>query len=635
MLSFTLPDGNVKEFDKPSITGIEIAESIGPGLKKAALAIKIDGKITDLRIPLTQNAEIAIITDKSPEGLEIIRHDAAHLMAMAVKELFPETQVTIGPAIENGFYYDFARSKPFSTEDLQVIEKKMQELSKANIEVTRKVIPRDEAISYFKKQGEHYKAEIISEIPSAEDISLYTQGNFTDLCRGPHGLSTSQVKFFKLMKVSGAYWRGDSKNEQLTRIYGTAWATKEQLEDYLRLLEEAEKRDHRKIGQVMDLFHLQEEAQGMVFWHHNGFTIYKTLESYIRKKLTANGYQEVRTPQVVDRSLWEKSGHWSMFHQNMFTINADERTYAIKPMNCPCHVQIFNQDLRSYRELPLRMAEFGTCHRNESTGSLHGLFRVRSFTQDDAHIFCTEDQITEETIKFCKLVKSVYQDLGFTELQVKFSDRPETRAGTNYIWDKAEKALTDATKAAGLDYEINPGEGAFYGPKLEFHLKDAIGRTWQCGTLQVDFIMPERLDANYIGPDGNKYRPVMIHRAIIGTFERFIGILIENYAGKLPLWLAPTQVLVANITNDVDDYAQNILQELQDAGIRAEIDISANKISYKLREAMLKKVPILIVVGKNEKETKQVSIRKIDSDQQEIIAFSEFLAKIKLMAAMP
>jgi threonyl-tRNA synthetase len=634
MVTITLPDGTARQYASPT-SGMEIAESIGAGLAKAALAIRINGEAKDLSEPIIADSSVSIITGKDEEGLEIIRHDAAHIMAEAVKELYPETQVTIGPAIENGFYYDFARPTPFGPDDLVAIEKRMVEISKRDEKITREVWKRDDAVAFFKSIGEDYKAEIISAIPADQDISLYRQGNFIDLCRGPHAPSTSKVKAFKLMKLAGAYWRGDSKNAMLQRIYGTAWADEKQLKDYLHRLEEAEKRDHRKLGKEMELFHIQEEAIGMIFWHDKGWTLYRLLENYIRQKIRARGYSEVKTPILVERALWEQSGHWEKFGHAMFTAESEDKTLALKPMNCPCHVQIFNQGIKSYRELPIRMAEFGTCHRNEPSGSLHGLMRVRGFVQDDAHIFCTEDQITSETIEFCNLLQEVYKDLGFTEIKVKFSDRPETRAGSDEIWDKAESSLKTAVEATGLAYSMNPGEGAFYGPKLEFVLRDAIGRDWQCGTLQVDFVLPERLGANYIGADGNKYRPVMLHRAILGSFERFIGILIEQYAGKFPFWLAPTQIVVASVTNEVDDYARDVHAQLLKAGLRAELDISSEKIGYKIRLHSLAKVPVIFAVGKNEMQDKTVSVRKMDSDKQEIIPLDEIVRTLQKESNYP
>jgi len=635
MVNITLPDKSVRAFDKP-VTGMELAQSIGAGLAKAALAVKVNGVVKDIRLPIESDASVEIVTGTHPDGLEVIRHDAAHLLAEAVKELFPETQVTIGPSIENGFYYDFARQKPFTPEDLATIEKKMKEISDRNEEITREVMSRDEAVKFFKSIGEEYKAEIIASIPSNEDISLYRQGNFIDLCRGPHATSTGKVKHFKLMKVAGAYWRGDSNNEMLQRVYGTAWADEKQLKQYLTMLEEAEKRDHRKLGRELELFHIEDHSPGMVFWHDKGWTLYRTIENYIRQKIRKNGYIEVKTPILVDRSLWEASGHWDKFHENMFISDSDEdRTLCVKPMNCPCHVQIFRQGLKSYRDLPLRMSEFGTCHRNEPSGALHGIMRIRGFVQDDAHIFCTEDQITSETVTFCDLLKEVYKAFGFSEIKVKFSDRPEKRAGTDATWDKAENALKDAVNAAGLEWTLNPGEGAFYGPKLEFVLRDAIGRDWQCGTLQVDFVLPERLDANYIGEDGAKHRPVMLHRAILGSLERFIGILIEEHAGKFPFWLSPVQVMVTTITNEVDDYAKEVKAAFEVAGIRTGIDISSNKINYKIREHSNAKIPAILALGARERDDRKVSIRRLGSEKQEVMGLDEAIAQLKLEATMP
>lgn len=628
-IKITFPDGATKNFAR-GISGAEIAKSISLSLAKSALAIKVNGELRDLSCSLEDNAKIEIITPKSgSEAREIIRHDAAHIMAEAVKELFPETQVTIGPAIENGFYYDFARPNPFALEDLERIEKKMHEIVRRDEALIREVWKRDEAVKFFQSIGEKYKAEIIASIPSNEDITLYRQGKFIDLCRGPHAPSTSHIKHFKLMKLAGAYWRGDSNNEMLQRIYGTAWESKEALDQHLHMLEEAAKRDHRKIGRELDLFHTQEEASGSVFWHPNGYIIYREIEKYIRGKLENNGYVEVKTPQMIDKVLWEKSGHWEKFRENMFVCETEERVFAIKPMNCPAHIQIFNQELKSYRQLPLRMAEFGCCHRNESSGSLHGIMRVRSFTQDDAHIFCEEHQINSETVAFCALLKEVYQDLGFADIKVKFSTRPEKRAGSDATWDKAEAALAEAVKLAGLNCEINPGEGAFYGPKLEFTLVDAIGREWQCGTLQVDFILPERLEASYIAADGTKKRPVMLHRAILGTFERFIGILIENCAGRFPLWLAPVQMVVATITNDSDEYAKKIIAELKACGFRVEADLAAEKINAKVREHSLKKVPFILAVGKSEAADASVAVRKLGEDGQKVMSLASFIEMVK------
>ncbi|MAX94423.1 MAG: threonine--tRNA ligase, partial [Alphaproteobacteria bacterium] len=610
MITLTLPDGATREITSGT-TGGEFAKSIATSLGKAALAIKLDGEIRDLDLPITDSANVEIITRKSDEALELIRHDAAHVMAEAVQELFPGTQVTIGPAIENGFYYDFARNEPFTTDDLPAIEAKMREIIKRNAPFEREVWDRDEAIKFFEDKGEAYKAELIRDLPDAETITVYKQGDWLDLCRGPHMRSTGDIgEGFKLMKVAGAYWRGDSNRAMLTRIYGTAWRDKNELTEHLTMLEEAGKRDHRKLGREMDLFHLQEEAQGSVFWHPKGYRIYRLLENYIRARLEEADYQEVKTPQLIDRALWEASGHWEKFRENMFTVDDEgDRVMAIKPMNCPAHVQIFNQGIKSYRDLPLRMAEFGCCHRNEAHGALHGLMRVRQMTQDDAHIFCREDQITSESVAFCSLLESVYEDLGFTDIVVKLATRPDVRAGTDETWDRAERGLEDALVAANLPYEITPGEGAFYGPKLEFHLKDAIGRSWQCGTLQLDFVLPERLDANYTGEDGNKHRPVMLHRAILGTLERFIGIMIENYAGKLPLWLAPVQVVVATITSEGDDYAQEVAKLLEARGLRVETDLRNEKIGYKVREHSLQKVPNIIAVGGREVEERTVALR--------------------------
>ncbi len=625
-IKITFPDGAAREFSR-GISGAEIAKSISISLGKVALAMKVDGELRDLSRPIEADSKIEIITPKSGvDALEIIRHDAAHIMAEAVKELFPEVQVTIGPAIENGFFYDFARKEPFALEDLEKIEAKMREIVKRDEALVREVWKRDDAVKFFESIGEKYKAEIISSIPSDQDISLYRQGNFIDLCRGPHAPSTGHIKYFKLMKLAGAYWRGDAKNEMLQRIYGTAWESEESLKNHLHMIEEAEKRDHRKIGRAMDLFHVQEEAVGSVFWHPKGWVIYREIENYIREKLEKNNYVEVKTPQMVDKILWEKSGHWEKFRDHMFVSESEDRTLAIKPMNCPCHVQIFNQSLKSYRQLPLRMAEFGSCHRNESSGSLHGIMRVRAFTQDDAHIFCEENQINEETINFCNLLKEVYRDFGFEHVKVKFSTRPEKRAGSDETWDRAENALSEAVKAANLDCELNPGEGAFYGPKLEFTLTDAIGREWQCGTLQVDFILPKRLDAHYIASDGSKHHPVMLHRAILGSFERFIGILIENHAGKFPLWLAPTQMVIATITNDSDSYAHEVLRKLKSHGLRAEEDCDAQKINYKIREHSLKKTPYILAIGKKESESGTVSVRKLGEETQQVMSVAEFIS---------
>ena len=627
-ISLTLPDGNVRHFAK-NITGIEVAKSISNSLAKDSLAIKINDVLSDLALSITQDAKIEIITSKSGNiALEIIRHDTAHLLACAVKELFPEVSVTIGPVIENGFYYDFAKPQPFHMQDLAVIEQKMHEIAKRKEPTTLHIFSAKQAIEFFTNINELYKAEIVQSIPESETITLYSHGNFTDLCKGPHAPSLGYLKHFKLTKLAGAYWRGDSTKPMLQRIYGTAWSNAQELSDYLHLLEEAEKRDHRKIGKKLGWFHMQEEATGSVFWHHKGYIIYREIENYIRQKIQQNGYIEVKTPQLIDKNLWEKSGHWSKFKENMFIAESENRLLAVKPMNCPGHVQIFNQELKSYRQLPLRMAEFGCCHRNEPSGSLHGIMRVRSFTQDDAHIFCEEHQINNETIAFCNLLQEVYADFGFHEILVKFSTRPEIRAGSDLVWDKAESALQTAIEATGLKYEINPNEGAFYGPKLEFTLVDALKRQWQCGTLQVDFVLPERLDVSYIASCGSKKRPVMLHRAILGSLERFIGILIENYAGKLPLWLSPVQVVVATISNVYDDYASTVLEQLKQANIRVESDFSAEKITYKIREHSLQKVPFIVIVGAKEQETKTITIRGLGNQEQQTIAVAEFVQNI-------
>ena len=635
MVAITLPDGSVREFDAP-VTGADVAADIGPGLAKAALAILLDGEVRDLSSVIDEDARVSIITAKDEDALELIRHDTAHVMAEAVQGLYPGTQVTIGPAIENGFYYDFAREKPFTPDDLEKIEARMAEIIELDQPFQREVWERDKAIETFTKMGEHYKAELVQGIPEGEDVSIYRQGEWLDLCRGPHLPSTGKIgKAFKLMKLAGAYWRGDAKNEMLQRIYGTAWATPKQLQAHLHMLEEAERRDHRRLGREMDLFHIQDVAVGSVFWHPKGWTLYRTLKNYMRGRLEEAGYVEVNTPQMVDRGLWEDSGHWEKFREHMFIAESEGRTLALKPMNCPCHVQIFRQGITSYRDLPIRMAEFGSCLRNEPSGALHGLMRVRAFTQDDAHIFCTEDQITSETKLFCDLLMSIYKDLGFEKVTVKFADRPPVRAGDDETWDKAEKALAEATAAAGLETVLSPGEGAFYGPKLEFDLTDAIGRDWQLGTLQVDFVMPERLDASYVGEDGAKHRPVMLHRAILGSFERFIGILIEHYAGKLPLWLAPVQVVVATITNVADDYAGRVMAALGEAGLRAEADLRNEKINYKVREHSLAKVPVILVIGRSEVGANTVSLRRMDGKDQEILALEEAVARLAGEAAGP
>ena len=635
MVAITLPDGSVRTYPKP-ITGAELAADIGPGLAKAALALRIDGEMKDLNMLLDRDLRVAIVTRKDPDALELLRHDAAHVMAEAVQELYPNTQVTIGPAIENGFYYDFARDEPFTPADLEKIEARMREIVDRDEPIVREVWKRDEAVAHFKEIGEKYKAELIEAIPAGEDVSVYRQGQWKDLCRGPHLPSTGKLgKAFKLTKLAGAYWRGDAKNAMLQRIYGTAWGDEKQLKDYLTMLEEAEKRDHRRLGKEMDLFHLQEEAQGAVFWHPKGWTLYRTLQSYIRGRLEKAGYVEVNTPLLMDKVLWEKSGHWDKFRDAMFTSESEERTLAVKPMNCPGHVQIFNQGIKSYRDLPLRIAEFGCCHRNEPSGALHGLMRVRAFVQDDAHIFCTEEQIKSETKAFIELLQSVYKDLGFTEIRVKFSDRPPTRAGSDATWDRAETALRDATDAAGLEWTLNPGEGAFYGPKLEFVLRDAIGRDWQCGTLQCDFVLPDRLGAHYVGEDGAKHTPVMLHRAILGSFERFVGILVENYSGKFPLWLTPLQAVVCTITDEAAGYANEVAATLQAAGIRVETDLRNEKINYKVREHSLTKVPVLVVVGKKEAETRTVALRRLGGANQEVLALQEATDRLKSEAAVP
>ncbi|WP_336232664.1 threonine--tRNA ligase [Thalassospira sp. CH_XMU1458] len=627
MIALTLPDGAVREFDGP-VSGFDVAKSISSSLAKKSFAIIVNGEVRDLAREIDTDATIEIVTKGHAEVLPLIRHDCAHVMAEAVQELYPDTQVTIGPSIENGFYYDFARETPFTPDDLVKIEKQMHKIIERNEQIVREVWDRDEAIKFFLDKGEKYKAEIIRDLPETETITCYRQGDFIDLCRGPHAPSTGKIgKAFKLMKVAGAYWRGNSDNEMLQRIYGTCWESKEDLDAYLHMLEEAEKRDHRRLGREMDLFHMQEEAQGSVFWHDKGLKLYRKVETYIRDRLDAAGYQEVRTPQLVDRVLWEKSGHWEKFRENMFTTTPDEddpeKVLALKPMNCPCHVQIFRLGSKSYRDLPLRMAEFGCCHRNEPSGGLHGIMRVRQFIQDDAHIFCTEDQIVSETKIFCDLLKSVYKDFGFTDILVKFSDRPEVRAGSDEIWDKAEAALREAAEEAGLALEVNPGEGAFYGPKLEFVLRDAIGRDWQCGTLQADFVLPERLDASYMGEDGEKHRPVMLHRAILGSLERFIGILIENYAGRLPLWLSPVHAVVCTITNDADDYAHEVKAALEAKGLNVELDTRNEKINYKVREHSHAKVPMILALGKREAEEKTASVRRIGFKHQKTFGIEE------------
>ncbi|MBU1480536.1 MAG: threonine--tRNA ligase [Gammaproteobacteria bacterium] len=604
----TLPDGSQRSYPNP-VTVAEVAQSIGAGLARAALAGKVDGVLVDTSHLMSADAKLAIVTDKDEDGVDLIRHSTAHLLAYAVKELFPEAQVTIGPVIENGFYYDFAYSRPFTPEDLIAIEKRMAELAKKDLPVTRKVVARDEAVAYFKSIGEKYKAEIIESIPADQDVSLYSEGEFTDLCRGPHVPSTGKLKAFKLMKVAGAYWRGDSKNEMLQRIYGTAWAKKEDLEAYLTRLEEAEKRDHRKLGKLLDLFHMQDEAPGMVFWHPKGWAIWQVVEQYMRRVYSDNGYQEVRCPQIIDRVLWEKSGHWEHFKANMFTTESEKHEYAIKPMNCPGHIQVFNADLRSYRELPLRYGEFGSCHRNEPSGGLHGLMRVRGFVQDDGHIFCTESQIESEVTAFNALVLKVYKDFGFNDVVVKLALRPDSRVGSDEIWDKSEEALRGALRASGLTWVELPGEGAFYGPKIEFHIKDAIGRSWQCGTIQVDFSMPGRLGAEFVDEDNSRKVPVMLHRAILGSLERFIGILVENHAGALPLWLAPVQMVVMNISQAQEEYAGQVVETLRASGFRVQSDLRNEKITYKIREHSLQKLPYQLIIGDKEVAASLVAVR--------------------------
>jgi threonyl-tRNA synthetase len=628
MIQVTLPDGSQREYPGP-VTVADVAASIGPGLAKAAIAGKVDGKVVDTSYTIDQNSPVAIVTAKDPDGLEVIRHSTAHLLAYAVKELFPDAQVTIGPVIENGFYYDFSYQRPFTPEDLGAIEKRMSELAAKDEPVTRRVLPRDEAVAYFKSIGEHYKAEIIAGIPANEDVSLYREGKFEDLCRGPHVPSTGKLKFFKLMKVAGAYWRGDHRNEMLQRIYGTAWASKEELQGYLRMLEEAEKRDHRRLGRELDLFHIDDHAPGVAFWHPKGWALWQEVEQYMRRVYRENGYQEVKGPQLLDKTLWEKTGHWDKYRENMFTTESEKREYALKPMNCPGHILIFKQGIKSYRDLPLRYGEFGQCHRNEPTGGLHGIMRVRGFTQDDGHIFCTEDQILPECTDYTTLLQKVYKDFGFTDIIYKIATRPDKRIGSDESWDKAEHALMESLRASGCEFEVSPGEGAFYGPKIEYTLKDAIGRQWQCGTMQVDFSMPERLDAQYVGEDGARHRPVMLHRAIVGSMERFIGILIEQHAGALPLWLAPVQVAVLNITDSQADYARDVAKTLVNQGLRVELDLRNEKITYKIREHSLQKLPFIIVVGDKEKAAGAVAVRargNQDLGAMPVAAFSQMAA---------
>jgi threonyl-tRNA synthetase len=632
----TLPDGKHLEFAGP-VTGSEIAAAIGPDLARAAIAVRVDGRSRDLATVVDRDAAAAIITREMPEGVEILRHDAAHVMAEAVKELYPGTQVTFGPATETGFYYDFARNEPFTPEDLEKIEARMREIVRRDEKITREVWDRSAAVSYFRGVGETYKAEYIGEIPAGQEISLYRQGDFIDLCVGPHLPSTGYLgQAFKLMNVAGAYWRGDPRNAQLQRVYGTAFGSQKELDQYLFQLEEAERRDHRRLGRELDLFHIGEEAVGSVFWHPKGWRLFRIIENYLRMRLDAAGYLEVKGPQLLDRSLWEASGHWEKFRENMFIAESrDDKVLALKPMNCPGHVLIFRNRLHSYRELPLRLAEFGSCHRNEPSGALHGIMRVRAFTQDDAHIFCTEDQVTAESIAFCDLLLSVYRDFGFDDVAIKFADRPPVRAGSDEVWDRAEAALRDAVEAAGLSYTLNPGEGAFYGPKLEFVLRDALGRDWQCGTLQLDFVLPERLDASYVGEDGARHRPAMLHRAIFGSLERFIGVLIEHYAGHFPLWLAPVQAVVASITSEAADHAAEVARECAAAGLRVELDAGNEKITYKVREHSLAKVPIMLVVGRREAANRSVALRRLGGKEQEALALGEAVARLKAEATVP
>ena len=628
MVQITLPDGSLREFPG-TVTVAELAASIGAGLAKATLGGKVDGQLVDAGFSISQNASVSIVTVKDAEGLELIRHSTAHLLAYAVKSMFPQAQVTIGPVIENGFYYDFSFERPFTPEDLVAIEKRMSELAAKDEQVLRRVLPRDEAVAYFKSLGEHYKAEIIGSIPAGEDVSLYREGEFEDLCRGPHVPSTGKLKHFKLMKVAGAYWRGDSKNEMLQRIYGTAWASKEDLQLYLTQLEEAEKRDHRKLGRELDLFHIDDHAPGLVFWHPNGWTLWQIVEQYMRQVYRDNGYLEVKAPQILDKTLWEKTGHWDKYRENMFTTESEKRDYALKPMNCPGHILIFNQGIKSYRELPLRYGEFGQCHRNEPTGGLHGIMRVRGFTQDDGHIFCTEAQILDECVAYTSLLQKVYKDFGFNDIIYKIATRPAQRIGSDESWDRAEDALMHSLKASGCDYIISPGDGAFYGPKIEYTLKDAIGRQWQCGTIQVDFSMPERLGAEYVGEDGARHRPVMLHRAIVGSLERFIGILIEQHAGALPVWLAPEQVMVLNITDAQAEYALDVVKKLKNQGFRVSKDLRNEKITYKIREHTMQKLPYILVMGDKEMAAGTVAVRargNIDLGVMTLEAFSQKLA---------
>ncbi|QOF95865.1 threonine--tRNA ligase [Novacetimonas hansenii] len=637
MPAITLPDGSVRRFDG-AVTGTTVAQSIGAGLARAALAMEVDGHLMDIGREIDHDAHVRFVTRKDAESLEMIRHDAAHVLAEAVQSLWPGTQVTIGPSIENGFYYDFYRNEPFTPEDFPRIEARMREIVDANAPFTRETWPREEAIRFFEERGERFKAELIRDLPEDEEISIYRQGEWLDLCRGPHLRGTGDIgKAFRLMKVAGAYWRGDHRNPMLTRIYGTAWRDQKELDAHIHQLEEAERRDHRRIGREMGLFHIQEEAVGQIFWHPKGWRLYSVLQDYMRRAQTRNGYQEVRTPQLVDRGLWEASGHWDKYRQHMFiaTVEDEDKTLALKPMNCPCHVQIFRHGLRSYRELPLRMAEFGACHRYEPSGALHGIMRVRGFTQDDAHIFCTEEQIADETARFVRMLSAVYQDLGFEHFRVKFADRPEQRAGSDDTWDRSENALKEACHMAGVEYEHNPGEGAFYGPKLEFVLRDAIGRDWQCGTLQVDYVMPERLDATYVGEDSARHRPVMLHRAILGSFERFLGILIEQHAGRFPMWLAPVQVVVASIVTDAEPYAREVVEKLQAAGVVVEADVRNEKINAKIREHSLARVPVILVVGRKEAEERTVALRRLGGKVQEIVSLDEAVTALAHEATPP
>jgi threonyl-tRNA synthetase len=631
LLKIKLPDGAVKDFPGP-VTVAEVAQSIGPGLAKAALAGKVNGKLVDTSYRIEADAELAIVTDKNPEGVEVLRHSTAHLLAHAVKELFPEAQVTIGPVIENGFYYDFSYKRPFTPDDLVAIEKKMAELSKKDFAVTRKVLCRNEAVKFFRAQGEIYKAEIIQSIPEDQEISLYSQDNFTDLCRGPHVPSTGKLKVFKLMRVAGAYWRGDSKNEMLQRIYGTAWAKKEDQDAYLKMLEEAEKRDHRRLGTQLDLFHMQEEAPGLAFWHPKGWVLWQQVEQYMRRVYSENGYQEVRGPQIIDVEFWKRTGHWDNFRENMFFTESEKRGYAVKPMNCPGHILIFNKGLRSYRDLPLRYGEFGSCHRNEPSGALHGLMRVRGFVQDDGHIFCTEDQILGECVGYTALLQKVYARFGFKDIVYKIATRPQKRIGADAVWDKAEAALMESLKRAGIEYAILPGEGAFYGPKIEYHLKDSIGRSWQCGTMQVDFSMPGLLGAEYVGEDNARHTPVMLHRAIVGSMERFLGILIEHFGGAFPVWLAPEQAVVLNITEHQAEYAESVAARLRDAGFRVKSDLRNEKISYKIREHSLQKLPYQLVVGDKEKQAGNVAVRTRSGEDLGAMALDVFIERLRTEA---